>query len=600
MKLTELKTAFVLEKCDHTLRTLEDAIEKEQETTSWPQDCLGIMVRIDGSTIALRHEPVRAFLLGGLAMPRDTEQQPSLKHNTDIQKTFSMSMQDAESTLAACCIYYLQAWDSDQKKRDGEHDVELWDDSGLGAISISPTEKPTNSPSSTPESPDPDPLEAFRTKTGSSAPFLDYAISNWGCHYASADAAGGSLTDTALKLSTTSNLLRNWSTRYRRLYWGYNNLPGSLNALIVAAYFGKTLMVRKLVSNDEYQSSWSLALTWAARMGHASIVKLHIEYGTPCVGALLDGRPALSWAAVGGLVEIVDTLLRSDWDLINEQDAHGCCPLILAAQYQHPDVVDRLLISSEINVNLESREGTTAFHCAIDGSNPSIREIEIFYKLLYDDSTDITLRDRHGRSCLSYIAENGVAEAIQALIKCEKRQVAVLQILNDEGDNNGISPLSHATIRGHVFIVQLLYETHKIDRQLESVDKLDKANVFDLAAKNGRVDIIRYLGKVYSQGLNSRDVTGRISLSTAMWGTNDNVLRALLDCNVDVDVNLPDFNGRSPISHGVWNVEFARVLVEEYGVDINKDDDAGHTPLWYARDKNERFQQQLKELGARM
>ena len=595
LKLAEFKTAFVLKERDHTLRTLEEAVEKEQGTIPWLQDCLGIMVRIDGSTIALRHESVRAFLLGGLAVPRDTEQQRSLKHNTDVQKAFSMSMQDAESTLAACCIYYLQAWEFNQKKRAGEHDVELWDDSGLGAISISPTEKPTNNPSSTPESAGPNPLEAYHTETGPSAPFLDYAASNWGCHYASADAAGESLTDAVLKLSTVPNLLRNWSERYKRLYWGYNDLPESLNALIVAAYFGQTFMARRLISNDEYQSSWSLALTWAARMGHASIVKLLIEYGTPCVGALLDGRTAFSWAAVGGFVEIVDTLLQYDQDLINEQDANGRCPLVLAAQYQHPEIVDRLLTSSEILVNLESREGTTAFHCTIGGSNPSVREMEIFYKLLHDDRTDITPRDRQGRSCLSYLAENGATEAIQALAKCEERQAAVLQLLDDEGDNNGVSPLSHATIRGHAPTVRLLYGTHKIDRQLESVDNLDGANVFDLAAKNGRVDIIKYLGKVYPQGLNSRDATGRTPLSTAMWGTNDDVLRALLDCGADVD--LPDFNGRTPVSHGVWNVGFVRVLVGEYGADINKDDDAGHTPLWYARDKDETFQQPLRELG---
>ncbi len=38
------------------------------------------------------------------------------------------------------------------------------------------------------------------------------------------------------------------------------------------------------------------------------------------------------------------------------------------------------------------------------------------------------------------------------------------------------------------------------ERQLESVDKLDGANVLDLAAKNRRVEIIRYLGKVYYKG----------------------------------------------------------------------------------------------------
>jgi len=52
------------------------------------------------------------------------------------------------------------------------------------------------------------------------------------------------------------------------------------------------------------------------------------------------------------------------------------------------------------------------------------------------------------------------------------------------------------------------------ERQLESVDKLDGANVLDLAAKNGRVEIIRYLGKVYYKG--QQRAKQRIEAKT--WG----------------------------------------------------------------------------------
>ncbi len=110
--------------------------------------------------------------------------------------------------------------------------------------------------------------------------------------------------------------------------------------------------------------------------------------------------------------------------------------------------MDRLLNSSEINVNLVSRQGRTAFTYAIGDSHPSVRELKIFYSLLGDDRTDIKPRDRHGRSCLSHLAENGATKALRALVMCEDGRNAVLQLLDDEGDNNGLSPLSHATIRG--------------------------------------------------------------------------------------------------------------------------------------------------------
>ena len=81
------------------------------------------------------------------------------------------------------------------------------------------------------------------------------------------------------------------------------------------------------------------------------------------------------------------------------------------------------------------------------------------------------------------------------------------------------------------------------------------------------VKVIRELGKHYPGGVNSRDLTGRTPLSTAMWGSNPSVLRALLDCGADA--NLPDFDGNPPVAYGITRPELVRVLVEEGGADIN-------------------------------
>lgn len=48
-------------------------------------------------------------------------------------------------------------------------------------------------------------------------------------------------------------------------------------------------------------------------------------------------------------------------------------------------------------------------------------------------------------------------------------------------------------------------------------------------------------------------------------------------------MNLADFEGRTPISHGVGRIEHIKYLVEECGADLNIPDNDGHRPLWYAK-----------------
>ena len=173
-------------------------------------------------------------------------------------------------------------------------------------------------------------------------------------------------------------------------------------------------------------------------MGHSDAVKILIELGTPCKGTVLDGRSAFSWATAGGFLEIVDTLLEYDRGLINVRDDRGCCPLILAVCGGHLEIVEKILGSDNVDVNLRSNEGTTPIHYGFRRPDYLADDLEIFRKLLYDLRLDITMRDEHDRSFLSFAAELGSTEAIQELLGCSERPGGIDRLLDDSGDKRGL------------------------------------------------------------------------------------------------------------------------------------------------------------------
>lgn len=574
-----------------TLEQVQQTIDGDLDSImSYFQDILSSLVRTDGYTITFRHQSVKVFLLNRLSSAQDSRRQQPLEHNSDLCDVFGMSMDDAESTLAECCISFLSLEDFDKKRSDIDERVKIWEESGLGAI--------CDSPELTPESPVSISHDSNHICHEPGTQFFEYAASTWGFHYSSSETTCVGLTTAALTLSTRTNTLWNWSDQFRRSYQGCDKLPELLDPLIVAAYFGHTSVVEKLISNNDFGPSSSAALTQASRMGHLKIVRLLIDYGMPNLREAYDGASAFSWATAGGFLKIVDTLLACDKSLINVTDANGDCPLSLAVTNEHLEVVDRLLGTENIDVNLMNHQGISPIFFAFGRDDfPAIEE-KIFLKLLRDPRIDITVRDKRGRSLLSYAAEQGVTKAIQRLLDCRERQIDTKRLLNDVGDNGGLSPLSHAARWGHVDAVRLLCETKQIDSQLRSVNKLDGDNVIHVAARTDQVQVIKELVKHYPDGVNKRDLSGRTPLSTAMWGTNREVLRALLDGGADV--NLPDSEGKPPISFGAEKVEMVKVLVEGYGAQINVRDGRGRTPLWYATKGNGNSEAYLKELGAQL
>ena len=176
-----------------------------------------------------------------------------------------------------------------------------------------------------------------------------------------------------------------------------------------------------------------------------------------------------------------------------------------------------------------------------------------------------------------------------------------------------------------------LCETNQIGKQLQSVDKRDGDNVYARAARaqvrQGKVQVIRELGRYHRNGVDGRDKAGLTPLSTAMWASKRAGVSALLDLGADcnladfdgrtpvwygkdhvelvrlliehgADIQLADLDRRTPVSYGIRNIELVRLLVE-HGADTNLADKNGHTPLSWARDiENDGLKAQLIELGA--
>lgn len=613
---SEFKAAFAVNNGHRWFKELKKDMDQGRIVPHL-QEKLGGLIRVFEDKVTFRHQSVKDFLLKRLGPPQDSLISRSPEHDSDSSAVFQTSMKQAEKTLAGCCIAFLNLRDFTKKMVFKDEDKQVLYESGLGAISLD--EDVIELPDSTPCDIEPQ------------APFFEYAASNWGFHYASSESDSGELTESALKI-LKGTPLDNWSRQFKNSYWGQDNLPQFPDDLLVAAYFGLTSVIRKLTSDISEKEKLATGLIWASRMGHSVIVKIFIQLGTPWKDARLDGRSAFTWATAGGFCEIVDIFLEHDRDLINIKDNQGHSPLSLAVDRGHLEIVERFLKAENVDVNIKGSDGSTPIHYAVLVPKYSVSERGILRKLLDDHRVDITIREKRNRSILSWAAECGATEAVEEILGCYG-QKDIESLLDDGGDNEGVSPLSYAAYNGHSDIVHLLCDTKQIDKQLQSVDKRDGDNVYARAVRalvpRGKVEVIRELGRYYRDGVDSRDKTGRTPLSTAMWENDRAVVSELLalgaDCNLadfqgrtpvsygttqvelvriliehGADIQRADSDGRTPVSYGVRNIELVRLLVE-HGADINLADKNGRTPLWWARDiENEDLKAQLVELGAHL
>ena len=562
----EFKAAMCVDgRHDRTLRALGQTISEDGDdfVDSLPT-LLGDLVQVENDRITFCHNAVKDFLLYRLA------DMPISNSNTgDIQDKFKLSITEAERTLASCCMDYLNLRDFTKKRSSTDVQIETWTDVGFGGLnpySDSVQESPVVN-------------EHEFQIYGDHHPFLEYASSNWGFHYASSGSECDKLMNTACKLCTndrTEHALDNWSRLYRRSYSGPANLPMSLDALLVAAYFNQVPLCQKLAVDDEYSSSRVLALAWASRMGSLGVVKVLIDLGISCTENILESSSAICWAAAGGFLDIINALLVYHKESINTQNGNGCTPLMMAVLNTRVEVVRRLLELKAIDLKTRCLDSRNAFLYTNVGRTSSVPELEIVQMLLEEPDIDITARDKSGRTIVSYAAEYGNTDILQAIYNCQERRQEWEILLDDDGDKlklKGYPPFLWAAWKGKLNVVKNFSESKQALSIYKKLSRSEHENAFSLAAKDGHMDIIRYLAerfpaKWYPPGINHRNNTGRTPISIAMWGTETETIKVLLECGADP--NIADDGGRTPWSHGHDYPRAQEALIKHSKVEVVK------------------------------
>ncbi|EHK41445.1 hypothetical protein TRIATDRAFT_321663 [Trichoderma atroviride IMI 206040] len=375
LTLKEMSFALLLRKSHHSWEDID--LKPEIRFRQELRDVCGLFIVVIDSKIYLLHQTAKEFLL------RNNTQQPVEAHERFTWKR-SLNLLESHHILSNICIWYLLLLEADAK---------LFRRVGISYLR------------------DNDRI------------FLDYSTKYWAIHFREQRIeAQEEKTELILKIcDIESRLCQVWFQEY----WTSTNtkFPKGFTTLMMTAYFGLQTAVQSLLKidvdincqDDTYQRS---ALSWAARNGFHNIAKLLIRGTRFRLGAIklpfrkvaeidlvdIYGRTPLSYAVWDGNMTMVGLLLNAG-AVIHVKDEVGGTPMSYAIWNQNEQVIDILLQKGkqvdDDNIN------DLLFSAAKKGHE------EVIELLLKTDKVKLDVKDQEGQTLLLC----AVKEAHMAVIK---------------------------------------------------------------------------------------------------------------------------------------------------------------------------------------
>ncbi|KAL8330732.1 hypothetical protein RB593_001618 [Gaeumannomyces tritici] len=242
-------------------------------------------------------------------------------------------------------------------------------------------------------------------------------------------------------------------------------------------------------------------------------------------------------------------------------------------------------------IDIRDRKGRTPLSWAAQNGHEAVVK-----QLLATGKVDVDSKDSDGRTPLSWAAGNGDWDA-------ENGHEAVVELLLAAGkvdvnskDNNGQTPLSWAAENGREAVVEQLLATGEVD--VDSKDRWGRTPL-SWAAQNGHEAVVELLLATGKVDVDSKDKDGRTPLSWAAQNGHEAVVELLLATG-KVDVDSKDKDGRTPLSWAAGNGHEAVVkqLLATGKADVESKDKDGRTPLsWAAENGHEAVVKQLLAIG---
>ena len=322
LNLEELKIAFTV-RTDGSYQQLNvsDATSIRIFADTVRHLC-GLLVRIEGPVVSLIHQTARDFLIVSLDSPR------MLLHGWE----HSFSPVQSNTTLAECCIWYLNSPTFDEewmKRREGK-----WKASGFGAY-----------------------LKLH--------PLVEYAAKYWTFHLNLSSAiAGDDLCADAVKLcKVESSRYRTWSKIYWNSFFG-RRAPSQTIDLSVAVAYDMVEVITELVRGgyniNSQDGDGDTALHAAALHSCENAATCLIRHQASTTIKANDGNTPLHSAAAKGATSIVKLIIDHGGNL-EEVNNQGRTPLHRASLFGHPEAV-KILLASGAKINAQDQRGRTALH----------------------------------------------------------------------------------------------------------------------------------------------------------------------------------------------------------------------------------------------
>ena len=285
----------------------------------------------------------------------------------------------------------------------------------------------------------------------------------------------------------------------------------------------------------------------------------------------------------------VKRLLKQDADVLAVLPGTNETLLMMAVKY--PDILEMLLEKDSSNINAQDSDGWTALMQA-NAPEESI-------KLLLKYGADTEIKDKEGRTALSWAASSGNIGALQQLISVHAN-------LNTQ-DNDLQTPLMWAVLMGQKKAAELLLQSgadiNIVDARNDSVfmrinkikiksfPRLNTKLVDDygltplhLAAMHNDVNLIYALIK---QGMDPNIINqkrGETPLMRASIQGANQAIKALLKSGANI--HLKDANGNTALMWAVSSKDFPKTvrLLLKNGARIDEKSNDGLTPLmWSAK-----------------
>lgn len=162
-------------------------------------------------------------------------------------------------------------------------------------------------------------------------------------------------------------------------------------------------------------------------------------------------------ATIGGDVELVDRILSTNVN-VNFQDKNGYTALMYAAKTDNPQVMNKLILANA-DLNLQTRyEKETALIIATIGKNLEAANI------LLDNGANVNIKDTSGRTALIWAADMNFNDIIIPLLQHSAN-------IDEKDNEDGFTALMWAAFKGYSGIVKTLLEQGANVNEKDNNDK---------------------------------------------------------------------------------------------------------------------------------